>query len=153
MNPKIVWQKWYDPYGDDIEDNEWNEAIIDSQKNQNEEVQEDYEQKVASANNIQQNVSQVKKPMKLMFTPMGIIPITEYSTPSKVFNFWMAHTNFDITPKINSLIEKSEGVETLDVFTRYRLRIGIGKAFDTGKVMRQINASIAQHLETSNGRP
>ena len=88
-----------------------------------------------------------------MFTPMGIIPITEYSTPSKVFNFWMAHTNFDITPKINSLIEKSEGVETLDVFTRYRLRIGIGKAFDTGKVMRQINASIAQHLETSNGRP
>jgi hypothetical protein len=82
-----------------------------------------------------------------MATPMGIIPVTENTASGKIFNFWTGHTNFNITKKITSLIEETEGVETLDIFTRYRFRIAVGKAFDDSSVMRKINDNIYSYLE------
>ena len=69
---------------------------------------------------------------------MGIIPYNEYTASSKIFNFWTGHTNFNIIDSVAYSIETTEGVETLDIFTRYRFRIGIGKAFEDREVMRSI---------------
>ena len=84
--------------------------------------------------------------MFVISSPMGIIPYNEYSAPSKIFNFWVGHANFDITEKIAKIIEQSRGVEILDVFTRYRFRIAIGKGFQDRDVMNVINNSIGLYF-------
>jgi hypothetical protein len=61
----------------------------------------------------------------------------------------MGHTNFDISKKIAQIIERTDGVETLDIFTRYRFRVSIGKAFDDSETMRNINKTI--YSELNNG--
>ena len=39
------------------------------------------------------------------------------------------HTNFDITPKIMKVIEKTRGVDSVDPVTRYRMRVGFPRTF------------------------
>jgi hypothetical protein len=124
----IIWQKWFDPFGDDEEQHNFDEEEIDS---------------IEDLTQFQQ------KPMKAIATPMGIIPYTENTASSKIFNFWVGHTNFNITQNISDLIEDTDGVETLDVFTRYRFRIAIGKSFDESKVKTDINHRVYKSL--SNG--
>lgn len=124
----IVWQKWFDPFGED-------------EDNHNFEDENDYDNAdMFNANN---------KPLKAIATPMGIIPYTENTASGKIFNFWIGHTNFNISNDVVSTIENTEGVETLDVFTRYRFRIGIGKVFDESKVKTTIAKNIYSLL--SNG--
>jgi len=88
------------------------------------------------------------KKIKVIATPMGIVPINENTASGKIFNFWIGHTNFNITKYIADIIEKTDGVETLDIFTRYRFRIGIGKAFTDSRVMQHIQESIYSFMDT-----
>lgn len=74
--------------------------------------------------------------------PMGIVPLNERNIPGKTYNFWIIHTNFDIGDKEKSILEKLPGVETLDIFTRYRVRIGIGKVFDEDDVKTEIEKQL-----------
>lgn len=112
----IIWEKWQDPFG------EKNEDIPDYDDYTDEE-----EGAVVS---------------KVLLTPMGMIPYNDNTASCKIFNFWLGHTNFSITKTIADILENVDGVETLDIFTRYRFRIGIGKAFDDSDVMRTINNCI-----------
>jgi len=142
---QIIWQKWVDPFGNDdpiteIQDeplfnNE--EEDIDSSYNDNSSINE---------NSIGKQISQYQTPIKVVSTPMGIIPMNENTASGKIFNFWVGHTNFNITKKIASTIENIDGVETLDIFTRYRFRIAIGKAFNDSYVMRNINTIVYESL-------
>ena len=140
-DPIIIWQKWIDPFfgnDDDATDNDWSEpnySDIDSQL----ENEEDEEKEHNSSN---------KKPIKVIATPMGIIPMNEHTASGKIFNFWIGHTNFDITQKVLSIIESTDGVESLDIFTRYRFRIAVGKAFDDSIIMREINNRVYEHINT-----
>ena len=128
INNKIVWEKWVDPYFQDAESEaQWSNYQEPEDDEESEEIQ----------------------PTEKMFvisSPMGIIPYNEYSAPSKIFNFWVGHANFDITEKIAKIIEQSRGVEILDVFTRYRFRIAIGKGFQDRDVMNVINNSIGLYF-------
>lgn len=54
------------------------------------------------------------------------------------FDCWMAHTNFDITPKIKNELDLIKGVELLKVCSRYRFFIGVGKMFDFKEVRQRI---------------
>jgi hypothetical protein len=81
-----------------------------------------------------------------MMTPLGIMPLNLLST-SEIFNFWIGHTNFNIVKDIADIIEESEGVETLDIITRYRFRVGIGKVFKDRDVMKQINDNVKKYTE------
>jgi hypothetical protein len=126
----IVWQKWFDPFGDDEEHHDFD--------NEYEDMEED-----------NPNLFNTPKPTKAIATPMGIIPYTENTASGKIFNFWIGHTNFNITSDVAYVIENSEGVETLDIFTRYRFRIAIGKVFDESKVKTDISKSVYGLL--SNG--
>lgn len=138
---KIVWQKWADPFGkDDIEDIE--NAIKELSVEDN--YLEESENKHIDKFDIQND------PIKVIATPMGIIPINDNTSSSKIFNFWLGHTNFDITKAVLNTIEKTEGVETLDIFTRYRFRISVGKVFDDSKVMREINDRVYEYLESND---
>ncbi len=133
----IVWEKWVDPYSQTVEDpipTDEDEQDLEDEYLEDEEEVEEYG-----------TVDKLGK-FRAIATPMGIIPINESTASGKIFNFWVGHTNFDITNALALIIEETPGVETLDIFTRYRFRIGIGKAFHDSKVMRDINSRVYNYL-------
>lgn len=135
IEPKIMWEKWIDPFGQDIDESKWNEyETIDSY------TDESFNETIADLN-------KKNTPVRVIASPLGLIPYNEYTASSKIFNFWVGHTNFDITKDIASIIEKNSGIEILDVFTRYRFRIGIGKCFEDAEVMKHINDSIYSYIK------
>lgn len=140
--PMIVWQKWVDPFGKNPEDVEW-PGFKDH------DVSDDFDDD-ESESTIDKEVEKIQEiksnPIQVIATPMGIIPYNEHTACSKIFNFWVGHTNFNITSAIAKIIEDSEGVEILDIFTRYRFRIAIGKLFEDNLVMKKINDNIYETI-------
>lgn len=124
LKPLVIWEKWKDPFGADEED--MNKDWTDSDEDED-------------------NLDIVKS--KVMVTPMGLIPFSENTNASKIFKFWLAHTNFTISENIVNVIEQIDGVETLDIYTRYRFRIGIGKGFNDREVMSNINTKLYSYIE------
>lgn len=146
-NYQIVWEKWRDPFLgydeneidiDNAHPSIFNENLIEDPDE--EEVENEYE--ISDPHHTE------SKPVRIIYTPMGIIPYNEYTASSKIFNFWVGHTPFSITATITYIIETTDGVETLDIFTRYRFRIGIGKVFKETEVMQSINKNIIDYLES-----
>jgi hypothetical protein len=134
--PTIIWEKWVDPFGDDTKEAKWTDY--------NNELNElDYDENYPSIIKIPE------KPVKVLATPLGLVPYNEHTASSKIFNFWMGHTNFDISNTIKEVIEKTDGVEILDIFTRYRFRIAIGKCFTDSNVMTSIKDGICKYYETT----
>jgi len=139
----IIWQKWIDPFGrdDDVVTEEfanYTEPNVDEEKEEEEKIKEFVAEKT------------IKYGIKVIATPMGVIPVNDNTSSGKIFNFWMGHTNFDITKKVAETIESTDGVESLDVYTRYRFRISIGKAFNDSFVMRDINKNVYKELIYAN---
>ena len=129
--PIIIWEKWVDPFGQNIDSVEWpgydNDLSDDS-----DEIDDNF---------LKRPTKEIKK-INAIITSMGIIPYNEHTDCTKIFNFWVGHTNFDISKSVASSIESIDGVETLDVFTRYRFRVAFGKAFNDRDVMNEINNTI-----------
>jgi hypothetical protein len=130
----IVWEKWHDPFGMDDDNTEFldDEEVVDDEDNTDTE----------------QYIRKTHKEVRCRFvvTPFGAIPYTEFTASGKIFNFWTGHTNFALTDRITNVIENTDGVETLDVFTKYRFRISVGKAFNDSTVMRNINEAVYNEL-------
>jgi hypothetical protein len=138
----VVWQKWVDPFGFDDDEEELSSFINDQA--------DETEYNQSSTLPDQEIIQNMKaSTIKVMATPMGIIPINDNTASGKIFNFWIGHTNFNITKKIAGVIETISGVETLDIFTRYRFRIAVGKAFNDSEVMRDINNTIYKELNNN----
>jgi len=135
--PKIGWIQWQNPYDSEVV------------KNKEDKWEDSYSEEFDD--NDEDSCPQNKRNMKVVFTPMGAIPLPEHSAPQKVFNLWMAHTNFNITHNVLNLVEQTDGVETVDVFTRYRMRVGIGKMFDTKNVIHNINQNLYTALAPKSG--
>ncbi len=116
MNRAIKFFKWIDP--------------LDRLEKIKDEDSEAYENLEKSGANIGNG--------PLLVGPMGVIPLTEHNQASKVFNFWMMHSNFDIGFMEKEALEQIPGVETLEIFTRYRARISVGQAFEEKDVLEEI---------------
>lgn len=134
MDHKIIWEKWIDPFGNNTDEIKWNHYDNDDLDEQTEFFDDELLK------------SKLSKPVKVIATPMGLIPYNEYSSCSSIFNFWIGHTNFNISSNITKIIEKSEGVELLDIFTRYRFRVGIGKCFNDSDIMKNITDNISNYF-------
>lgn len=130
----IVWEKWKDPLGYDDQNNDHLSSNNDDYETQNNEEQTD----------------QISKKIKchIISTPFGIIPFNENTASSEIFNFWTGHSNFAITVAVANIIDDIDGVETLNIFTKYRFRIAVGKAFNDSEVMREINKKVYEYLES-----
>lgn len=120
----IIWEKWVDPFGQNQEETKWSEY-------DNDNISSDIEDEEIRFQKI-----------NAIATHMGIIPYNEYTDCSKIFNFWLGHTNFDITQNVADIVQSIDGVETLDIFTRYRFRVAFGKAFSDREVMGKITETI-----------
>lgn len=75
-------------------------------------------------------------PYKVAATPVTIPVSVEES------NCWIGSANFEITKPIASLISSYPGVDAFEVIRRYKFRIAIGEAFDTGTVRSGIGLAI-----------
>lgn len=150
---KLIWEKWHDPFGADADDAEWpgahgtfttdkiiKSATINHHLHDYDDDDDDDDESFSSGDidaalhEHQRQQAQGMKRTPMIATPMGLIPMTEHTRAGKLFNFWTAHTNFPITKEIKDIIDSTDGVETLDIFTRYRWRISIGKAFNSPEV-------------------
>lgn len=125
--PIIIWQKWVDPFGEDTQESKW----LDYDDVEHREY-----------DSLESPEKEQPAKIKVIASPMGLIPYNEHTASGKIFNFWTGHTNFDLTKNIIDILEEIDGVETLDIFTRYRFRVGIGKCFDDSSVMSNINEII-----------
>jgi len=137
----ILWQKWINPYELPIDDGQQLSDLSQEQLDDSahwDSYAEDFDEE----KNEEENPLSIQHSTKAIFTPMGMIPLHEKTACTKIFKFWIGHTNFNITKKIVSTIEKIDGVEILDIFTRYRFRIAIGKAFKDRNVMQNIQKAI-----------
>jgi hypothetical protein len=137
--PLIVWEKWVDPFGKEMDDAKWTDYENEIDEIYDEDIDEEDElEPIAFLGD--------RKEIRVIATPMGLMPYNELTAPGKIFNFWVGHTNFNITKNIASIIENCEGVEILDIFTRYRFRIGVGKCFSDSETMKKINDTIYKNL-------
>lgn len=142
--PSIIWQKWVDPfYGTE---NDSTHETLDEMLEEPSYIDDTNESEDSDIVNESKQTIYSKERIKAIITPMGIIPMDEYSASSRIFNFWIGHTNFSISQDILDIIDTSDGVETLDIFTRYRFRIGIGKLFKPSEVMSDINHEVIKFL-------
>jgi len=143
---KIIWLKWVDPlatmiYREETEDEMLKRA---SQDTYLEDDDNKHDNEHVKASNLGPCV----------VGPNGIIPIHESNLPGKLFNFWMMHTNFDLSSESSNgtrfidIISGVDGVETIDPFTRYRARIAIGKGFSQEEVKKNIETVISDKTES-----
>ncbi len=120
MKKKIIWEKWKDPLLSNYDETEWPGF----------DENEDGEKiPIHTAD---------KQPV--LHTPFGVVSLLGPTMASSHFDFWMMHTNFDITEDFARLLENISGVETLEIYTRYRARIGFPRSglFDINSVKSTI---------------
>jgi len=145
----ILWQRWEDPVTK-IK-NQLNNQIRTQNINSQEftsEYEKEYEGKYGDQSSMSMLPMHNFNAIPMVSTPMGMMPVPMPDMSS--FNFWIGHTNFNITGPIGMILEQSLGVETFDLFSPYRFRIAIGKAFNETAVKRNIATSITRYFAQNN---
>jgi len=153
MTNRIIWRKWQDPMspmlkgrklpaayepGEDEEDPDFHAAT-----NTFDGDDED------DGNPFMEGDGKTGGIGPCIIGPMGAIPVHESNLPSKLFNFWMGDTNFDLDEDKVSAIESVPGVEALDVYSRYRFRLAVGRSFRRADVL----ANIEKAVQPPPGKP
>jgi len=79
-----------------------------------------------------------------------IVPRNFYETISLMsrFDCWIGHTNFNITNSIKNKLNEVDGIEVLNIMSRYRFFVGIGKMFNFSEVRKEIESTITSKGET-----
>ena len=90
--------------------------------------------------------SEAGVPIRGVMTPYGMLPLTDDTLASRKFKFWVGHSNFRLTEDYYTVIGHTEGVETLDILTPYRFRIGVGKMFVDRTVMNEVRNKMVEHV-------
>jgi hypothetical protein len=129
-NKQIAWEKW-------------DENVIEQEIVENfyEEYEEDESGMAEDA------LLFLEKIPNLVTTPMGMYQLHDKMSILNQFECWMGYTNFDITHLIKNKIEKIEGIELLNITSRYRFFVGIGKFFDFSDVRINIEKAICYDIE------
>lgn len=84
-------------------------------------------------------------------TPLGRYHPEDNMLPSRMFDCWIMHANFDITPECVQIIADIPGVEVASVMTRYRVFIGVGQLFEGSKVKQDIQNALLDTQEIELG--
>ena len=123
---KIAWENWKEKVDYSPPENKLEEAV--------EEDEDAIEKSLLSAMEIP----------RLVQTPLGIFHYEDKLKPAEKFDCWIGYTNFDITQNISDLIECVDGVEALEVMSRYTFFLGVGKMFNFRDVRLGIESLILE---------
>jgi len=131
MTRSITWRKWADPIA----------PLAEGFKQEEDEGTPDYEAAKDEFGGTrtyrqQKDPGEESESWNGPVTVIGgqAVPIHESNLPGQLFNLWMGDTTFDLTMPVVQALSRVEGVETLDVITRYRFRLGVGRSFEQEKV-------------------
>lgn len=142
QEPKISFTKWIDPLNPN--------SMLKDRSDYSAEEQEAIDSlKIAFKDEYENNKRELNakaENLKFLSGPMGIVPVDEHNYPGSQYNLWNFSGNFEITNKIAEIIARTNGVELLRVWTRYRGWIGIGAMFNHNKVFKDIKASVKNHF-------
>jgi len=134
LKPKIGWQKYENVLEEQLTSTFFSDLLSgiiagsDIETEEKYEGQTTYEDELEGADN--PNIILGKIPVnEKLFEDLGMITN---------FDCWVAHTNFDITPKIKQDLDSVRGIEVLKIFSRYRFFIGVGKMFNFKSVRHNI---------------
>jgi len=127
LHKKIAWERW----DEDVIEQEIVEEFYSDQ------LEEEDEDGV-----VENAITFLEKIPSLVTTPMGMYQLHDKMNIMNQFDCWMGYTNFDITESVREVIEKTRGVELLNIMTRYRFFLGVGKLFDFSDVRREIEESL-----------
>ena len=147
MKKKIRWEKFVDPLNNNMDETEFpgynthgtaKQDVATKQYDGDDDDDDDFDDGKEPIYSI--------NPMKIVNTPFGLLTMTDGASACKHFDFWILHTNFDITPIVARAIELVSGVETLDVLTRYRVRIGFTRSnlFNTKEVKKNVEQAVLE---------
>jgi hypothetical protein len=137
----VYWEEWIDAY-DNEETDKFKEYLKEYGSQEEDELFNDDDPVGYDS-----TLPPFQQPIKSIFTPYGIMPLTEQSMASKHFKFWTGHTNFKIEDEHVLVIEDCEGVETVDVLTPVRFRLGIGKLFKDREVMFNVKTALVKYVK------
>ena len=126
MKNKIAWEKW-----EDID--------LPPQMELPEEIEEPFSPESQAEEDL---ISQLNfgpmMPAPRIRTPLGVFSIDDPLRPSKMFDCWIGHTNFDITSEIAMQLEEIPGIEAFKVLSRYRFFIGVAQLFEFREVRETV---------------
>lgn len=144
MKDNVSFEKWLDPYdSSDLE--KLNLGIVD----EDEDIYELESDGYIKALEMEENEQQIfnSRPIKTIITNVGAIPIYEHSIPSKVFKMWVGHTTFNIDENSVKIIERTKGVETLEIFSPLRFKVSVGRMFKSRDVLMKIKNNLLKYRE------
>lgn len=132
---EVYWEKWVDAYDQKLE-----AQLPPESTDHEEEAYEGYDEA------LEEELMNSFHSIKTIFTPFGIMPLTEQSLASRHFKFWVGHTNFKLTKSFYQIVSGVRGVETIDILTPYRFRIGVGQMFRDRNVMSTVRTKMLEHV-------
>jgi len=127
----VYWHVWTDVY---------NNEEVEKVKNRYMETVEELKEEEYSDEEFIENF--YEQPYKTIMTPFGILPLTEQSLASNHFKLWVGHCNFKLLQSHYEIIENCRGVESIDILTPYRFRLGIGMMFEDREVMNDVKKAL-----------
>lgn len=132
MKKKFVWTKWICPLNSNLNEVEFPGYDVTDEDEDDEYtyMEAEYGNPIAIGEEEEKGKQKFSggTGQKMISTPFGFFALTDNTQAAKQFDLWVLHTNFDITGEIAELIENVDGVETIDVLTRYRVRIGFPRS-------------------------
>jgi len=134
----VYWEKWIDVYQQEMEEIE---SAIDELEGLD-DLGYDIDPEVRDQLENMANIPSIKTIM----TPFGMLPLTEQSLASNHFKLWVGHTNFSVLKSHARIIGSVKGVESVDILTPYRFRIGIAKLFVDRDVMAGVRKALLETL-------
>ena len=157
-NKVIVWEKWVDPLNTNIDEVEY-PGYIEPNEDKNYEflsTDPDFESKMSPEQEeeyAENDKHIIYNPTRIVSTPHGFVSLTEHSFASKHFDFWTMHYNRDITEQILNAVEKCPGVETVNVISRYRIRIGFNRILNqaNGFNLTEIKQGVEKAVRAGGG--
>lgn len=106
-------------------------------KNQDEEDEEDAETMDEDMGNMVES-----RTIALYQTPWGPVKVPEFCDINKHFKLWTMYTKKPIGERLKNSINSLSGVESLEILTPYRARIGICPLYKDGQVLNNILSAI-----------
>lgn len=129
---KIIWEPvnyYYNDQKNQFEDITDDLQDITFEKDHNEEINEKIYEMLESKS-------------VAINTPFGLYDIKDGLIPTKHFEFWLGHTNFNLDEETIDRICKVDGVEVLKIISRYRFILAPGKAFSFSEVRRELENAL-----------
>jgi hypothetical protein len=146
MERKITWEKFIDPLNANLDEVE-TPGFGDVNIHDINEVDDDLDEEDISDKNIHGIAHS-----KLMYTQFGLLTVTNNVLACNQFDFWVMHTNFPITHDILTILDNIDGIETIEVLTKYRIRIGFPKSglFDPHEVKLDVQNKLLKITYSDN---